>query len=192
MAGISTRGRGILGGARVGGAGCADSIAGAREASLGLGVGMGERPEECECCVGGGDKTVNGMLSEVADVAKLSSSSFSSFSSTMSSGMDSDIRSFESVESVAEGASSERNRRNESGEMSLDLLPSEEPRLRRSSEGVVDREPRGLKRSFSLREEELAFRLKSFLGERDQPKLLGDRDRADLLRLIDMGALPRR
>lgn len=121
---------------------------------------------------------MKGMLSEVVEVAKLSSSS--SFSSAMSSGMASEILSVESRDSV-EGESSERNRRRDSGEMSLDRLPSEGVTLRRpSSEGVVDRASRGLRRSLSLRDEELAFRLKSFLGERDQPEL-GERDRADLL-----------
>lgn len=151
---------GMLGGGRVGAAGTEASTS-VREAIV-VDEGEGVR-DRC----GGGDKPVNWRLSETAEVAKLSSSSFSS---TISSGMAMTGRSLAWYSSS--GRSSTRNLRRDSGEMSLERLPS--PALGfRSSSGVGDW-PR------SLREEELDLRLKSFRGEKVHPEA-GDRDLAERL-----------
>lgn len=126
---------GIRGGARVGGSGSVDSrTTGSVAAALGTGVVH----RDCECCDGGGDSMVKFMDSDVADVAKLSSSSFSS---AMSSGMASDGRSFTSGSAV-NGVSSDRNLRSESGDISLERLPSRDGgrTVLTSSDGVCDRE----------------------------------------------------
>ena len=135
---------------------------------------------EADRCVGGGDNPVNGMLSDTADVAKLSSSSTSS---TISSGMAMTGRSVSSGSST-KMVSSDRNLRSDSGEISLDLLPSDDLTLLSSSHGA---------RSVSVsRDEQLGFRLNSLRGENDQPEP-GERDLADRLCCrSNCGAVPMR
>lgn len=152
-------GIGILGGGRVGTAGTEARMS-VREAIVNEGEGDKDR-------CGGGDKPVNWRFSDTAEVAKLSSSSFSS---TISSGMAMTGRSLVWYSSSCR--LSTRNLRRDSGEISLERLPSAALGFR-SSSGVGDC-PR------SFKEEELVFRLKSFRGEKVQPEA-GDRDLAERL-----------